>query len=857
MKAINLKCEFLKNPSGIDIKNPRITWNVEGTKDQNGFIVTYRVNDGEFKKTELIKTSSMNYTFESENFKSRDRIEYFITLVAEEGNLSEESEHAFLEFGLLDEKEFVAHWIKGGYKVNKKRRYPADYFKKEFEINFKVKRARLYATALGVYEASLNGKKVDDSVLNPGSTNYHHRIQYQTYDVTNLIKTGTNSLNFVLGDGWYRGSNGAWGHRNVYGKETKLYAQLEIYDEHENVIKVLSDDSFLWSNDGPIGINDLKDGERVRAYLAPTYSKKALMTKDKVVNLKSSNNFAIKEMNFFKPKAKYVSSSGKLVIEFPQMITGYVSFKINAKQGDLIKIKFAEMVDENGEINQNNIQLKASWQVTPLQMVVYECKDGLNEYKPKFYYGGFKYIEVESNIIDVEDKLEVEAIAIYNAFEDASSFECSNELINKFYNNTLWSLKDNSVDVPTDCPTRERAGWTGDAQIFFDSAAYLVNYASFARKYINDLNDTQTNSGKYYQIVPTVGEDFYMSFLNGSVGWACAGVLIPYRFYLKYGDKRILENSYENMFRYAKFMISRCGKTGVLAPKLKMDHKVKKYLVNKGQSYGEWLEPREIYDQSWKDVAVPHPEESTAYTNYTLSKMREIALILGKEKDAKYLEKYIDGTKRAYQELIKIDGYKLDTNRQAKLVRPLYMNLLEDKIKKYAQDRLVKALDDFNWRIGTGFLSTPFILDVLTEINPEYAYRLIENEENPGWLFMAKNDTTSIWESWEGPVAKTGVASLNHYSKGALVEWLFKGMLGINIICENRFLIKPIIGGHLTYAKGSYESIYGKVSVSWVKENNKYKIDVSLPANTISKIEINNKILENVKGGEHHFEYEI
>lgn len=856
MKAVNLKCEFLTNPLGIDIKNPRITWNDEGDKNQSAYIVSFKVNDGDLIETDEMRSSSMNYIFDYP-FKSRDRVEYFVTLIDENGEKGEESEHAYFEFGLLDNKEFEAHFIKGNYKASKKRRYPADYFKKDFEINFKVKRARLYATALGVYETSINGKKAGDSVLNPGSTNYHHRIQYQTYDVTCLIKEGKNSLELVLGDGWYRGSNGAWGHRNVYGKETKVFAQLEIYDENGKVTKILTDDSFSWSNDGPIGINDLRDGERVKANLVPTYKDKAILTNESLKNLKCSNNFQVKEMEKFVPKRKFISPSGKLIIEFPQMITGYVSFKINAKQGNFIKLKFAEMIGENNEISQKNFQLYAKWQVTPLQMIVYECKEGLNDYKPKFYYGGFKFVEIESDIENISDKLEIEAISVYNAFEDSSTFECSNELINKFYHNTLWSLKDNSVDVPTDCPTRERAGWTGDAQIFFNSASYLVNYASFARKYINDLKDTQTKNGKFYQIVPTVGEDFYMNFLNGSVGWACAGVLIPYRHYLKYGDKRILQDSYDDIMRYAKFMISRCGKTGVLAPKIKMTHKIKKYLVNKGQSYGERLEPKEIYDQSWKDVAVPHPEESTAYTNYTLSKVREIASILGKEKDAKWLEEYILGTKRAYQELVKLDRFKLDTDRQAKLVRPLYMDLLDEETTKKVEDRLIKALDNFSWRIGTGFLSTPFILEVLTKIDKEYAYKLLENEENPGWLFMAKNDTTSVWESWEGPLAKTGVASLNHYSKGAMVEWLFNGMLGINVVKENSFLIKPIIGGNITFAKGSYDSVYGKVSVSWKKENEKCLIDIILPANTLSTLIINDKKIDNIKGGKYHFEYDL
>ena len=828
MKILNVKCEYLKNPCAIDILNPRITWTLEGIDNQKAFKIHYSVNENK-KESELIESSSMNYIFK-DSFKSRDIVKYQIEVISDKDEHIFSEENSF-EFGLLNSNDWEAKWITGNYKVNKKRRYPADYFKKTFNVK-DLKKARLYITACGVYEASINGKKVGDIVLAPGFTSAHHRLQYQSYDCTSLLKEGENTLEVVLGDGYFRGTTGAWGHRNVYGIETKLFAQLELSDSSDKVTKVVTDETWSWSNDGPIKINDFKDGERVDANLTPTYKGKAKLTKFKTT-LRCSNNEPVKEIETFKPIKEIITPSGKHVLEFPTMICGYFSFKINAKKGDFIRLVLGEMLDEKGEFTLKNIQCANKHTITPLQEIDYVAKEGINEYKPKFFYGGFRYVLVESDApYSIDD---FTAYRVHNAFDKVSSFETSNPLINVFYQNTYNSLVSNSVECPTDCPTRERAGWTGDAQVFFNTATYLVDYRSFARKYLEDMKDEQFKNGAFRQICPSVGEDWYMRTLNGSVGWADAGIFIPYRFYLEYGDKRILENAYNSMEKYIHFMIKRIGKwAGPISKRIPFSRKNRKYLVTRGQSYGEWLEPEEIFPQHWTAVIFPHPEVSTAYTNYTLRMYQDILNVLGKDSEAKSLTRFIDGTKIAYQELVTKKGYTLDTKRQACLVRPLYMNLLNENQKVYAKEKLIEDLNSFDWRIGTGFLSTPFILDVLKDIDVEYAYKLLENEKMPGWLFMAKNSTHSIWESWEGPYTKANiaVASLNHYSKGALVEFLFRSVVGINVSGENTFNLTPVIGGHLTYAKAHYDSVYGKVEMMWKRENDKVTFSFTVPANT-------------------------
>ena len=850
MKVNNILCEYLVNPIGLGIKHPRITWDLEGVKVQKAFEIKYKINEEEHSSG-VINSSSMNYVFEDE-FSPKDVITYFIRVQDENDNWTDYSDENTFEFGLLNEP-FKAKWISGNYHPKKNVRYPVDHFKKAFELS-NIKKARLYITACGVYEANINGKRVGEYILAPGSTDYSKRLNYQTYDVTSLLKEGVNEIEVLLGDGWYRGSIGAKGFTCVFGTQTKLLLELEVISNDDKITSIISDSSWDWSDNGPILFADLKDGEIIDNRKVVSYSQKAKEVRYEP-NLSVSNNESVIESGKYKPLKMYKTPSGKTILEFPNNVAGYISFKVHAHEGQQITLRMGEKI-KNKELTLDNIQCKRKNILTPLQEVRFTCKEGENIYIPHFYVAGFKYVEVTTDIEISKD--DFTQISLNTRIEETLSFECSNELINTFVDNTLRSLKSNSIDIPTDCPTRERMGWTGDSQVFFETASYLTNYAAFTRKHITDVYDRQGKDGRLPQIAPYSAEDWFMGVMNGSVGWADVGILTPYRFYKKYGDIRLLKDNFKNMERYAKFMIKRCGRTkgiyGIYAERLHLSKENKKYQVNNGQSYGEWAEPSDVKAFVWTDFAKPNPEESMAYTAWMMSLMVEICDLLGETKNrALYLE-YSEGVKRAYQELVTKEKHTLDTNRQAKLVRPLYLNLLNEEQTKFAKERLIKALDFYRWRIGTGFLSTPFILYVLSEIGPEYAYKLLENEEMPGWLFMAKNNTGTIWEDWEGPAGvQGGIASLNHYSKGAMVEWLVSSMCGIKVESNNTFALTPIIGGHVSHAKASYKSIYGTISLSWKREDGLVKFDISVPSNTKATFMFNN---ENIllDYGTHHFE---
>lgn len=832
MKAVHLKTEYLKNPVGIDISNPRLYWQCEEGKKQSAYRIVADIDGKEWDSGKRISEKMTHVPFEA-SVTSRNLISWKVKLWDEEDREGEWSEEAFFEMGLLKAEDWRADWITAGESLGQRENTAVDCFQKKFSCQ-NIEKARLYVTACGTYEIALNGKKAGDRVLAPGATDYNRRVQYQVYDVTDLLHNGENELTAELANGWQRLHIRNGEMNDVYGTETKLLVQLEIKDETGNVQVIGSDETWNWSDNGPVLFADNKGGEVVDARRKADYKGKARVTEHSVLP-SASNNVPVREQERLKP-VQIVTPSGEHILDFGQNIAGIIEFETEARAGQKIILELGEYLEE-GEFTQKNINpdmVANGGTINPFQMVCFICKEGRNHYKTRFAVFGFQYVRVLTEIPWKPEQFT--AIATYSDMKDTMEFSSSNELLNRFVECTRWSGRNNTLDVPTDCPQRERLGWTGDAQIFYNTAAYLFDYAAFGRKYIHDMEDAQRESGSYTQIAPRGGMQPFMTVLDGSVGWSDAGVYIPYRMWKMYGDDRILREHYPSMVKYAEFMIGRCGKENDISKKIAVSEENKKYLVTEGLSYGEWIEPKEIVAFDMMELSKPHVEESTAYTAWTMKYMAEMAEYLGRDEDREHFQNYAEGCRRAYQELVTLPEYSMDTDRQAKLVRPLYMGLLNLKQEEWAKDRLLKALDHFHWRVGTGFLSTPFLLFVLEDIGLEYAYRLLENEEVPGWLAMPKNGATTIWEDWEGIYAEPQVASLNHYSKGAVCEWLFSEMCGVKVEGENTFLIAPKPGGNLSFAKMKWDSLYGTVQSNWKREGEKIIYEIVIPANTSARL---------------------
>ena len=468
MKAINLTVEYMTNPIGIDIVCPRFSWKCQGGIIQKAYhIVARNAVDGAILwDSQKVESNQMHLiAWNAAPLQSRAQVIWQVTLWDENG-VPESSEEARFEIGLVQSDDWVADWITGNYFVDKKNRYPVDCFKKSFEIpsDKKIAKARAYMTACGVYEGCLNGEKIGEFILAPGITDYRKRVQYQTVDITDMVKAGENELLFMLADGWYRGSVGAWGMKNYYGSETKLLAQIEIAYSDGTIDIVATDDSFKWTNEGPIRFADNKDGEIYDAK-KETFEgakwEKAKLTSHNVIPT-ASNNFPLICQERIDHPELIITPSGKKVLDFKQNIAGIMEFKLEAKAGQRVFMRFGELM-KNGEFTQDNIQCVKKDYKTPLQQVEYFCKDGINKYQTRFAIFGYQYIEIEADFdINPDD---FTAIAVYSDFETTYSFDSSNALLNQFVENTLWSLKNNSADLPTDCPTRERHGWTGDVYI--------------------------------------------------------------------------------------------------------------------------------------------------------------------------------------------------------------------------------------------------------------------------------------------------------------------------------------------------------------------------------------------------------
>ena len=822
MKAIRLRTEYLTNPLGIDVAVPRFYWNCEGGKVQTAYrICCKREGQVVWDSTKVSGSRMSHICYEGEKLNSRDRIEWQVTLW-DENQTEEVSETAFFEMGLLEKTDWKASWISGAYTPEEGVRYPADYFLKSFISDKEIKKARLYITACGLYEAMLNGNRIGNFVLAPGSTDYRKRVHYQTYDVTHFLEKGENLLSVVLGDGWYRGGSGD-NTEETYGKQTKLLLQLELDYTDGTGECIASNESFAWSNDGPIRYNDMKNGEVIEASKNPSYSQNAIITTHEVVPT-ASNNVPVVERERFSPVV-IITPSNQKILDFGQNMAGYLEFKLQAKAGEPIKLRFGETLDEQGEFTQSNFQMENEPDKPIKQEIIYTCKNGENRYKSKFCVFGFRYALVETEIeYQPED---FTAIAVYSDMKETGHFSCSHTMVNRLFQNTLWSMKGNFLDVPTDCPTRERNAWTGDAQIFAVAGSYLMDTTAFYPKWLNDVKDGIREDNSPHMICPKAKHSLFASMLDGSVGWADCVVLLPYRYYKMYGDTTFLRNYYSVMKDYSEFLIKRAAEQDFD----KENNPYEKYTCKAGLHYGEWCEP-EPFTESKQNLGVPHTEEATAYLHYTMKHLAEIAEIIGEKEDAVLYREYEEGAKKAYQYVVEKQG-DIDTDRPSKLVRPLAMHLLEETIEKEVEERLLKVLEKMNYGVYTGFLSTVFLLPYLTEAgHTDIAYKILEQEGKPGWLYEVKQGATTVWETWDGK------ESQNHYSIGAVSEWLFCYVGGIRMSGENQFEIKPYPGGSIEYAEVSYDSIYGKVESSWTKVDGKMKYKIVVPSNTTATVKL-------------------
>lgn len=859
MYAEHLRVDYLKEPIGFGNTSPRFYWHCCGGTIQTAYQIIVMQGANQLWDSGKIMDSSMSHIrYAGAPLKSRARITWKVRLWDENDIPGDWSESSF-EMGLLLPEDWRAKWISGSYKPSRDTRQSVDYFRKKIHISKVISRARLYASARGIYDIHINGKRIEDFILAPGMTDYRKRIQYQTYDVTDLVSEHT-TIDLRLADGWYRGSSAAYGVTHVYGDQTSIIAQLEVFYDDGTKSVICTDESWCWCNDGPIRYADLKDGEVFNAQMVPSYKQKALVVDAPKAPLVASDNVYVKEFERFSPRL-IINPDGSRVLDFGQNLAGYVEFTVQGQPGEHFRLICGEIVDEAGHVDLSGIQetipakrydnmamIKKLWfnkidgptDLSPKQEILFTCSGGEDHYKTSFAIFGFRYIQIVGDI--AINPANFTSIAVYSDLEQTGDFTCSNELINQLLKNTRWSMKSNYLDLPTDCPTRERLGWSGDAQIFFNTGAYLMDVGAFFQKWMRDMQDAQYNDGIIPGVFPYQGFEMMYRGTAVSVGFADAVYLIPWRYYLRYGDRELLAQCWPMIEKYAGYLMKHLGMKDAKAAK---KNPYNAYTYEKGVHLGEWLEAEEFQEKISATNQPTHTEECTAYLHYAMSIFAKIAELMGEEDKKETYQRYAAGAKEAYNHLFVRTG-TLDTDRQAKLVRPLALGLLEDADKLYAQKRLNQAVENRNYHVATGFLSTAFLLPMLTEAGfAETAYKMLENTEKPGWLGEILDGATTIWENWDG------TASRNHYSPGAVCMWLFEYAAGIRPGGERHFVISPVPGGTLCHAEGSYNSLYGKIVSRWEKSDEGIIYTVTVPANCTAELVLPNGEHRSLTAGSH------
>lgn len=843
MKAIKLKTERLVNPLGIDIKQPSLSWICQDGITQTAYKIE-AVSDGRIVwNSGKVSTNKMQVTF-GEVLKSKQRVSWKVRLWDEADTVGEWSEEAFFEAGILDATQFVAKWINPELVCDPSVHKPASYLQTTFKAPL-GSQARLYITCHGLYEAYINGLRVGDFVLAPGSDTYNKKLTYQTYDVTELVKEGKNNVQVILGDGWYRSCSGVDGERNLFGEDIALFFQLEV----DGVPVCISDEKWQATQDGPIRENDMQQGEIYDARKERLTSWHEVKVEDfEITHFKGSNSVPIVEQERFAGKIM-ITPNGETVIDYGQNLAGYVEFTVNAKEGQTLTMTHGESLDENGNFTIENFQDRKRHKEGEIkQRVELICRNGRNHYKSKFTIWGFRYAKIETDI-DLSTAT-FTSIAVYSNMEQTGSFECSNEDVNQLVSNSIWSMKSNFCDMPTDCPTRERAAWTGDMGIFIETGLFFADCYPGVRKWLSECRLNQYDDGKLSIIAPPNNQTSqYAGMLASSVGWGDAGIIVPYTIYKRFNDVRILEENYEMMQGWYGFLENRAKQINEHNP-IGKENPYAMYTIDSGVDFGEWCEPGV---SAMAAMSKPQYKVATAYFARSGRMLAEIAEVLGRSEDAAHYRDAAENAAKAFH-FVATDNGKIHSDRQAEYVRAIAFDLLSKEEVKAAAAELNGKIIENGYHLNTGFLSTPSLCSVLAEYGyQETAYRLLLQDTMPGWLYEVKKGATSIWETWDGINEKGEVsASLNHYSYGAVCGWLFAGVCGIQVENE-RIKIAPQPHKLLAYAKAVYQSSMGEIVSSWKYEQDQFFYEITVPANAKAEVCLPDGRHEFVTAGVHHF----
>lgn len=891
LEIYDLKTEYLVDPLGIDAQKPRFSWKMKsdrkGVMQLSRRIICYFEGKILWDSGIVENENSQRVHYSGQGLMSRQQVSWkvFVTVTDCTGKIeTAESKSAHFEMGLLNRHDWQAGWIEPESDIDVDARKPGPYLRRDFVVGKGLKKARIYQTAHGLYDFWINGKTCTDDCFKPGLTSYYYRIQYQSYDIYPNLREGANTWAVMLGDGWWRGVTGGT-VKNNFGYRLHYFGQIELTYEDGRTEIVSTDEQFKYSYGGMLAC-DMHMGEIFDARKEPwgwklpgfddgCWKNVHITREHSDANLIPGRSVPVREKEHFHAKP-FRDANGDLVLDFGQNIAGYVRMTLrDCCKGQKVRLVHGEDI-KNGYFSVENVA-ECAYPIDSFQEVIYYCAGNpVEEYTPRFAIFGFRYVLVEGYDADIADD-DFIAIAVYSDMEQTGSFECSNPLLNKLVSNSLWSQKGNFMDVPVDCPTRERNAWTGDSQIYARTAAYFMNVYPFFEKWMVDQTLEQYASGKLGLTFPSTSsvhnpeeldkmkEINPMAALAGpsgdgniaesSAGWGDASVWNPYMMYLCYGDKQILENQYETGKKWVEHMLDCAREHNPVYEKLPQYSNYEDgeldadYIFDTRMHFGEWNEPLKRErgkDFSLKDafdlmIKYGNPLVATAYMYRSADNISHIAGILGKDDDHKKYKKIAERIRKVYDKYFIADDGTVKSGHQAPYVRVLEMGLCSKGKQDKVVDKLLFEIESNGYRLNTGFLSTPFLLHVLADFgHKETAFRILEQKESPGWLRSVILGSTTIPENWEGIETHSG--SFNHYSYGAVCDFLFRRVVGITPLFETpgykAFEINPIQGGSLTYAKAEYESIYGTIRAGWEINKESIEYEFGIPVNTKATVNL-------------------
>ncbi|TVQ00373.1 MAG: alpha-L-rhamnosidase [Balneolaceae bacterium] len=837
-----LRTEYRINPVGIDEVKPRLSWIIQSNLN-NTEQVAYQLqvvkSEPVFDSAEYLvwdtgkieSNRSVQKIYEGPEPDSRTRYFWRVRVWDNHNRTSDWSNTAFWEMGLMNPENWRAVWIEPDLNEDISRSSPAPMLRREFQAQGNVERAMVYVTAHGVYEMEINGERVGDHILSPGWTSYHNRLQYQTFDVTDLLNTGENAVGVMLGDGWYRGYIGWSDQRNYYGNTLGLLMQMEITYSSGDTEIITTDENWRAST-GPILKSDIYNGEHYDARLEmdgwsrPGFDDNgwagiriADHTKSGLIGQQAPPVRKIQEL---KPRKIFVTPEGDTVADMGQNMIGWIRLHVEGAAGTAITLRHAEVLDRDGNFYTEN--LRAADQTN-----TYILKgEGIEIWEPRFSFQGFRYVAVDGypGELTTED---LTGVVLHSDIEPTGHFQSSNPWINRLQHNIIWGQKGNFLDVPTDCPQRdERMGWTGDIQVFAGTANLYMNTASFLTKWLEDLAADQFEDGRIPHVVPNV----LGGNAGGSSGWADAGLIVPWSLYQSFGDIRILKRQYESMKAWVTYMEQRAARNE------------NTYLWEGDFTFGDWLSfntTRSDYPGAFTDKDLIN----TAFFAHSSHLLSKAAGLLGKNDDQAYYADLYEKIRKAFQDEYVTPGGRVMSNTQTAYLLALRFGLLTDDQIPAAVNHLVGAIN-LHGHLTTGFLGTPYLNPILSEFGQyDLAYLLLLRKDYPSWLYPVTMGATTIWERWDGirpdgTFQDEGMNSFNHYAYGAIGEWLFSDIAGIRIAEPgySRFQVIPVPGGDLNHARAILHSPFGEIKSSWDIEEDRFTLEIEVPVNTVAEVHL-------------------